>query len=55
MNPHNNQTNYMATGHAHTQSQPSQSESRVDKDYLLSVRGILKFVSLVSEYFYMRT
>jgi hypothetical protein len=46
MNAHNTQTNYMATGPAQSSTHaasPVASESRIDKAYILSVRGILKF------------
>jgi hypothetical protein len=54
MNAHSTPANYMATGHGQayatsTPAQPSESESRIDKTYFLSVRGILKFACLVSE------
>ena len=54
MNAHNTQTNYMATSHPQTSNHatPSaQSESRINKAYLVSVRGILKLACLVSVLF----
>jgi hypothetical protein len=57
MNAHNTQTNYMATGPAQSSTHaasPVASESRIDKAYILSVRGILKFACLVSGYFFKR-
>jgi hypothetical protein len=59
MNAHNTPANYNATGHVQTATyatstptSTSESESRIDKAYFLSVRGILKFACLVSEYFF---
>ncbi len=52
MNAHNTQTNYMATGNAQSSNQttpPSESESYIDKAFIVSARGILKFACLVSE------
>lgn len=54
MNAHNTQTNYMATSHpqASNQAAPStQSDSRINKAYLVSVRGILKLACLVNDLF----
>ncbi len=56
MNAHNTQTNYMTTGHAQSANYatpPAESESRIDTAYLLSLRAILKFACLVSEYFFL--
>jgi len=56
MNAQNTSTNYMGTGHAqstlHVTPTPSESESRIDKAYILSIRGILKYACLVSKYFF---
>ncbi len=56
MNAHNTQTNYMATGHAQPSNYvapppPAEYESRIDKAYILSLRGILKLACLVSKDF----
>jgi hypothetical protein len=44
----------MATGHAqstpYVTPTPPESESRIDKAYIISIRGILKFACLVSKY-----
>lgn len=56
MSAHNTPANYMATSHAQSTNHAtlsSGSESRIDKDYFLSVRGILKFLCLVSAYLYL--
>jgi hypothetical protein len=59
MNAQNNtQTNYMATSHAQSANYaapPAESESRFNTAYILSVRGILKFACLVSEYFFIHS
>jgi hypothetical protein len=57
MNAHNTQTNYMATGHAQpsTYATPvAESESLIDKAYILSLRGILKIACLVSASFIVK-
>jgi len=56
MNAPNTQTNYMTTGSAQSANHvtpPAESQSRIDKAYIFSVRGILKFACLVSEYFFL--
>jgi len=54
MNAHNTTPHYTTPGHAHPinygQSPPPPPpvpESRIDKAYITSIRGILKFASLV--------
>ncbi|CAF3831402.1 unnamed protein product, partial [Adineta steineri] len=51
MNAQNTSSNYMTTGHAqasnYTTSPPAESESRIDKAYITSIRGILKFIALL--------
>lgn len=52
MNAHNTTPNYMAPGHAQpiTYGQPPpKAESRIDKAYITSIRGLLKIACLVSE------
>jgi hypothetical protein len=52
MNAHNTTPNYMAPCHAQptTYGQPPPvPESRIDKAYITSIRGLLKFACLVNE------
>ena len=52
MSTNNTQTNYMTSSHTQSTNYgatSAESESRIDKAYFLSVRGILKFACLVSE------
>ena len=55
MNVHNAKTpSYMTPGHTQpvTYGQPPPiSESRIDKAYITSIRGLLKFACLVNEIF----
>jgi hypothetical protein len=59
MNAHNTTTSYMTAGHAHPVNYgqpappppPPVPESLVDKAYVTSIRGILKFACLVNELF----
>jgi hypothetical protein len=54
MNAHNTTPNYMTPGHTqpatYGQPPPPAHESRVDKAYITSVRGLLKFACLVNEF-----
>ncbi len=47
MNTHHVPPNYIISGHG--QSAPVTSESRIDKAYITSIRGILKFACLVKK------
>ncbi|CAF3477449.1 unnamed protein product [Rotaria sp. Silwood1] len=50
MSAHNTPSNYMATSHvqsANHATSSTESESRIDKAYLMSIRGILKYACLL--------
>jgi hypothetical protein len=52
MNAHNTTPHYTAPGNAHVinYGQPAPvPESRIDKAYITSIRGLLKFACLVNE------
>ena len=52
MNAHNTTPRYMTPGHPQTVNYgppPPVPESRVDKAYITSIRGMLKFACLVNE------
>jgi hypothetical protein len=56
MNAHNTPANYMATVPSppanYGPSSPPASESRINKSYIISIRGLLKLACLVSDYFF---